>query len=229
MNDMTPPMGHNNPPDPIDETLAPYGDAIAGAEMWLDGDPVTNVDQMKEVDGIAKQIRSARSDLAKAEKDATGPLYKIYKDEKARWKPTLDDMDRLQKGLASISGKFKKAEAARKEAEKRAAYEEAQRKEREAAQAAAEAQVGDIDAQREAARVQTEAIEAKKAASAANKDTVKGLRTVTKWEVTDYAAYWANAITGDEKRALIEDHARRNHKRLDGTSGLRVWTEKEAY
>ena len=30
-------IGHNNPPDPIDEALAPFGDVITEAEVWLDG------------------------------------------------------------------------------------------------------------------------------------------------------------------------------------------------
>lgn len=33
---------HNNPPDPIDEALAPFGDFISEAENWLDGTAVEN-------------------------------------------------------------------------------------------------------------------------------------------------------------------------------------------
>ena len=33
-------IGHNNPPDPIDEALAPYVDAIEEAQNWLDGEPI---------------------------------------------------------------------------------------------------------------------------------------------------------------------------------------------
>jgi len=28
-------IGHNNPPDPIDTALAPFGDAIEEAQNWL--------------------------------------------------------------------------------------------------------------------------------------------------------------------------------------------------
>lgn len=229
MNDMTPAKGHNNPPDPIDEALAPYGDFIEESENWMDGAAVENEAQMKAVDAIIKGIRSAKSDLAKAQKSATAPLYDAYKAEGARWKPTTEDIERRLKCLVAAVDPFKRKLAAEKEAAKRAAYEEAQRKEREAREAAAQAEASDYEAQVEADRLAREASEAKAAASAANKDTTKGLRTVTKHEVTDYAAYWANAITVDEKRAFIDEHARRNHRRLDGIAGLRVWTEKEAY
>ena len=33
-------IGHNNPPDPIDVALAPYGYVIEEAGNWLDGEPV---------------------------------------------------------------------------------------------------------------------------------------------------------------------------------------------
>lgn len=46
MNNVTPISGHNNPPDPIYETLAPFGDYISAAETWLDGEPV---DRVREV------------------------------------------------------------------------------------------------------------------------------------------------------------------------------------
>ena len=45
---------HNNPPDPIDEALAPFGDVISEAENWLDGSPVENEAQMKAEQGDAQ-------------------------------------------------------------------------------------------------------------------------------------------------------------------------------
>jgi len=75
------PIGHNSPPDPIDEALAPYGDAISEAENWLDGTPVENEDQMKAVDAVIKDIRAAKSDLVKAKKSATAPLHDAWKAE----------------------------------------------------------------------------------------------------------------------------------------------------
>lgn len=221
---------HNNPPDPIDEALAPYADAIEEAEHWLDGTPVETEDQMKAVDKLIKEIRSAKSDLAKAQKSATAPLHDAWKAEIARWKPTVDDIERRLKGLAAVVDPFKRKLAAEKEAAKRQAYEEARAKEREAEEAARKASAADYEAQVEADRLMAEAVEAKKAASAASKDTVKGLRTVTKYEITDHRAllHWIAKHDRDAVTAFIEEWARKNHKNTDA-DGLRVWQEKEAY
>jgi len=224
------PIGHNSPPDPIDEALAPYGDAISEAENWLDGTTVENEEQMKAVDAVIKDIRAAKSDLAKAKKSATAPLHDAWKAEIARWKPTEDDIERRLKGLAAVVDPFKRKLAAEKEAVKQAAYEEARRKEREAEEAARKADVSDYEAATEAARLQAEAIEAKKAASAANKDTVKGLRTVTRYAIEDHRAalHWIAANDRDAVTAFIEEYVRRNHKAAE-IGGVNVWQEKEAY
>lgn len=223
--------GHNNPPDPIDEALAPYGDAISEAENWLDGSPVETEDQMKAVDALIKDIRRAKSDLAKAKKSATAPLHDIWMAEIARWKPTEDDIERRLKGLAAVVDPFKRKLSEEKEAAKRAAYAEAKRKEEAAMQAARKVDASDYEAATEAARLQSEAIEAKKAAAAANKDTVKGLRTVTRYVIDDHRAllHWIAKNDRDALTAFVEDWARRNHRDNGHADGLRVWQEKEAY
>ncbi len=244
MNDMTPVgAGHNNPPadDPIDAALAEYGDAISEAESWLDGAKVENEGQMKAIDVLAKQIRAARSAVDKARDDATKPLHDAWKGEVARWKPTQDDLDRIQKGLAKIVNDFKVAEKARRdteEAEKRRAAEEAARAAREAAQAVDE---GNIESVRAADRAKEDAeiaaSQARKAASDAK--AVKGLRTVTKFAfeepteanprggrrlaLNDIAQNDPEAIT-----AFIDDYVRRNHT-IRPIAGVRVWQEQEAY
>lgn len=230
MNDMTPDRLHNNPPDPIDAALAPYADAIEEAENWLDGTPVENEGQMKAVDAIIAQVRKAKSDLGKAKKGETAPLHDAWKAEIARWKPTEDDIERRLKGLAAIVDPFKRKLAEEKEVAKRAAYEEAQRKEREAREAAEKASAADYEAQLEADRKAEEAIEAKKAASAANKDTVKGLRTVTKYQITDHRAalHWIARNDKDAVTAFIEEYVRSNHKGAP-IEGVKVWQTKEAY
>lgn len=223
-------VGGNNPPDPIDAALAPYGDAIAEAENWLDGSPVETEDQMKAVDAIIKEIRSAKGDLERAKKSATAPLHDAWKAEIARWKPTEDDIARRLKGLAAVVDPFKRKLAEEKEAAKRAAYEEARRKEREAEEAARNANAADYEVTTEAERLKSEAIEAKKAASAANRDTVKGLRTVTRYEIKDHRAALHDIARTDRDAitAFIEDYVRRNHKDRD-IKGVRVWQEKGAY
>ena len=66
---------------------------------------------------------------------------------------------------------------------------------------------------------------------AANKDTVKGLRTVTRYEITDHRAL-LNYIATQHRidlTAFIEEWARRFHKDYANADGLRVWQEKEAF
>lgn len=223
-------IGHNNAPDPIDEALAPYGDAISEAENWLDGEAVENEAQMKAVDAILKQIRSAGTDVTKAKKSATAPLYDAWKAEGNRWKPTEDDLDKLKKGLAALVDPFKRKLAEAKEAAKRAAYQEAERKEREARAAAAEADTANIEEQRAAAARAAEAQEAKKAAAAANRDTVKGLRTVQKYEIKDHRAalHWIAKNDSGAMTAFIEEYARRNFKEKT-IDGVNVWSDREAF
>lgn len=222
--------GHNNPPDPIDEALAPYADAISEAENWLDGEPVTDKAQMHAVDAILKQIRSAGTDLAKAEKGETAPLHDAWKAEKARWKPTIDDIDRMKRGLASLVNDFKRKLAAEQEAKKRAAYEEAQRLEREAIEAAAKADAGNIEDQRAVAQAKAAAMDAKNAASDASRNKVNGLRKVQRYEITDHRAalHWIAKMDRDAMTAFIEDYVRKNYKRT-AIDGVTVTKTKEAY
>lgn len=222
---------HNNPPDPIDEAVAPFSDAISEAENWLDGTPVETEAQMKAVDAIIKEIRSARSALDKAKRSETAPLYDAWKAEVARWKPTEDDLDRIQKGLAAAVDGFKRKLAAEKEAARRAAFEEAERKRREAEEAARRAAETDLEAQRAAAEAAREAAQAQKMAQAAQKDTVKGMRTVTRWEVTDTSDLlrWINKNDRSALDTFCDDYARRVHRDGVPRPGLRVWQEKEAF
>ncbi|WP_422049887.1 hypothetical protein [Shimia sp.] len=221
---------HNNPPDPIDEALAPYSDAIEEAQNWLDGEPVQTEDQMKAVDALLKQIRTAGTDLAKAEKSETAPLHDAWKAEKARWKPTIDDIARIKTGLTALVGDFKKELAAKKEEEKRATYTEAQRLEREAQEKAASAVDGDLESQREADAAKEQAMQAQKNASAANKDTVKGMRTVQKHEITDHKAalHWIARNDRDAVTAFIDGYVAKNFKTAP-IDGVKTWSEKEAY
>ena len=223
-------IGHNNPPDAIDEATAPFSQAIEEAQNWLDGTVIDTESQMIAVDAIIKELRSAKAHIAKAKKSATAPLHDAWKNEIARWKPTEDDVDRRLKGLAAVVDQFKRDLAKQKEEAKKAAYEEARRKEQEAEEARRKASPADYEAQVAADRAAQEAMEAKKAASAANKDTVKGMRTVHHHEITDHRAllHWIAANDKPAMTAFIEDYARRN-ARSRPMDGVRTWTEKEAY
>jgi len=222
---------HNNPPNAIDEALAPFGDTITEAEGWLDGAAVENEGQMKAVDALLKGIKAARKAVTDAEESAAKPMYDAWKNEKAKFAPTLTDLDRLVKGLIAITDGFKRKLAAEKEAARKAAEAAAWEATRKAQEAHAAASAGDIEAQREADRIADEAKEAQRQASLAAKGTVPGLRTVTRYEITDHRAL-LNYIAKNAREdltAFIELWAEKHHKEFSNADGLRVWTEKQAF
>ena len=223
-------IGDNNPPDPIDEALAPYGDFIEEAEQWLDGAVVENEGQMKAVDALTKSIKAALKNVNDAEKSAAAPLHDAWKAEKARWKPTIDDLTRIRDGLVKAVSAFKQKLADEKRAAERAAWKAADKARRDAEAKAAQAAATDIDAQREAAAAKEAAMAAQKAAQAQAKDTVKGMRKVTRFEITDHrdALHWIAANDRDAITAFINEYVRVNHKKQT-IAGVRVWEEKEAF
>ncbi|AUQ64399.1 hypothetical protein [Phaeobacter inhibens] len=225
-------IGHNQAPDPLDEALAPYGDFITEAEGWLDGQTVTTEDQMKAVDAIAKQVKAAKKDVTNAQKSESAPLHDAWKAALARYKPTIDDLDRMAKGLAALVDGFKRKLAEEKRAKERAAWEAAEKARREAEAKAAAADTANIDEQREAEEARRAAQEAEKAAQAARKDTasVKGLRTVTRYEIINHKAALHDIAANDRDAmtAFIEDYVRRNHK-ARAINGVKVWQDQEAF
>lgn len=222
--------GHNNPPNPIDDALAPYGDAISEAENWLDGTAVENEGQMEAVDALLKDVKAAKKAVGDAEESEAKPLYDQWRAAKDRYKPTLDDLTRVAKGLASVVSDFKARLAAEKAAAERKARAEAAAAAREAEEKARAAAAGDIEAQREAAAAQAEADAKRKEATAAGRDQVKGLRTVQKYEVTDHRAalHWIAMNDREAITAFVDEYVRRNHKSLI-IEGVRQWSEKEAF
>ena len=223
-------IGHNNPPDPIDEALAPYSDAIEEAQNWLDGQPIKNEDQLRATDELLKTIKTAIKELNAARDEATKPLHEAWKSEIARWKPTQDDLERISKGIVAAQDPFKRALAAKKEAEKRAAWEAAEKARKEAEEAALAAKASDIEAQRDAAQKAALAQRALEDASAKQKDKVKGMRTVHKYEIEDHRAAlnWIARNDRDAVTAFIEAYVDKNHKEK-AIDGVRRWDEKEAY
>jgi chromosome segregation ATPase len=223
-------IGHNNPPDPIDQAIAPFADYIEEAQNWLDGQPVENDDQLAATDALLKSIKGAIKALKEARDASTKPLHDAWKTEVARWKPTADDLDRISASIVAAQDPYKRALAAQREIEKRAAWEAAERAKREAMEAARAAQASDIAAQRDAAEKAAVAQEAAKAALAKSKDTVKGMRTTHKYEIEDHRAA-LNWIAKNHRGAItdfIETFVCSNHKSMD-IDGVKQWTQKEAF
>jgi hypothetical protein len=223
-------IGHNNPPDPIDTALAPFGDAIEEAQNWLDGQPIENEEQLRATDELLKTIKTAIKELNAARDEATKPLHEAWKAEIARWKPTQDDLERISKGIVAAQDPFKRALAAKKEAEKRAAWEAAEKARKAAEEAALSAKASDIEAQRDAAEKAALAQRAAEEASAKQKDKVKGMRTVHLYEIEDHRAalHWIAQNDREAMTAFIEAYVAKNHKDAE-IAGVRRWTEKEAF
>ncbi len=230
MNNMTPGMGHNSPPDPIDAITGSYNTDREEAENWTDGKPVENEAQMNEVDALRKAMRQCRLDLEAGQKDATKPLHAIYKAEQDRWNPTIEDTKRIEGCLVSTVNVFKQKLAAEKAEAERKAWEETNRLRREAEAKAAAANASDIDAQREVAAAKQSVIDAENAAKAVAKDALKGMRTVTRYKIDSHKAALMDIYTSDTDAiaAFVDEYVRRNHKSR-AIEGVRVWTEKEAF
>jgi hypothetical protein len=224
-------IGGNSPPDPIDTATALFGDVITEAENWLDGSLVETEAQMKAVDALIKGVKAARKAVDDARDESTRPLNEAWKAEIARWKPTQDDLDRIVKGLVGIVDGFKRKLAAEKAEAARVADAIARESADKARAAAMAADATNIEAARAADAMLAEAEELQKAAKAASKNIVKGMRTVTRHEVTDHGKLvnWINKHDKAALTAFIDEWARRNYKENQTADGLRVWTEQEAY
>lgn len=223
-------IGHNGAPtDPIDDITAAYEAERLEAENWLDGTPVTDEAQMLAVDALREAMRQMRLALERGQKAATAPLHEAYKAELDRWKPTLFDAKLIEDGLVKLVQDFKARLDAEKEAARRAAEALAREEARKAQEAARAADAGNIEAAR-AAQAQIEAAQqAQRLAQEAAKDTVKGMRRVTRYEITDHRAA-LHDIAANDRAAMtefIEEYVRRNHKART-IAGVRVWEDRVA-
>lgn len=223
-------IGHNSPPDAIDDICAAYEATRLEAENWLDGVAVENEGQMKAVDAIRAQARDWRLALERGQKAESGPLYDAYKAALERWKPTIEDAKRIEAGLVAVVDGFKRKLAQEKAEAERRAREEARAKAAEAERLAREADAANIEASRAAADAAAEAQRAEEAARAAANDKVKGLRTVWHYAVENVSAAHRDIATNDRPaiERFVEDYAR-THYRQRAIDGVKVWSEKEAY
>lgn len=208
------PIGHNGGPDPIDEAVSPFGDAISEAENWLDGARVETEAQMKAVDTLIKAMKAARKAVDDARDLATKPLHEAWKVEVARWKPTQDDLDLQIKGLVALVDGFKRKLAEEKEAARKAAWAVAEAARREAEAKMALADAANIEAQRDAKAAMDAADYARAQAAVAQKDTVKGLRWCECHELLDMrgAVNWIATHDKPAMAAFTEAYVAKNAK-----------------
>ena len=224
-------IGHNNPPDPIDQITAEYEAARMEAENWTDGTPVENEGQMHAVDALRADLRKWRLALEKGQKEAVAPLLAATNAERDRWKPTIEDAKRMEGCLVATVDAFKRKLAAQKAEAERKAREEAEAKAEALRKARAEADAANLEAQRAIDQAEREAEQARIQAAVAKKQAhVGGMVTKTFYEVTDATALlrwiWGNDRAAVE--AFAEDYARRNHSLSKQMDGVEVWQDKVA-
>ena len=225
-------IGHNFPPDPIDEAIAPYGDLIEEVSNWTDGEAVSDDAAMASVDELIRAMKSARSVIEAARKDATEPLHKAWKAEVARWKVTTDDLDVQQKCLVALVAPYKAEKLRQQEEERRAAAKAARDAEDAAREASRKAMAGNLELAREAQAAQAAFDAAQEERKRVEAEKVKGTRTVTRYEITGMSDLlrWMNK--DEAGRAALEacaaDFVRKNHK-ATVMHGVRTWQEREAF
>ena len=230
MNDLSP-IGHNRPPSPIEVVQAQYDDIISEAQNWADGEPVQTEAQILVVDKVLKEFKTYRTALAAAAKEITDPLHKVWKAAVADVKLHTDDADRIQAAVVAAVAPIKKRLDDEKAEAIRKSQQEAWEATRKARETTERANAASIEDQRAAADAQAEAEALQAKANAARKDTIKGMRTVTHYEVTDHKALlnWIAVNRRDAMTAFIDAWAKDNHRNETGAAGLRVWTTKEAF
>ena len=222
-------VGGNLPPDPIDTITAAFDDDRTEAEGWLDGKPVENEAQMKAADKLRATMRDWRLALEKGQKYATAPLYDAYKSELDRWKSTIEDAKRIEAGLVGILDGFKRKLTAEKAEADRIAQAAAWEATRKAQEAARLADATNIEATRAAAAAMAEAEEAQARAKAASKDTVKGMRTVTRYRLIDPVLLARHLWTNDRDAQGAYHIDRATKLGLDLPGIFEKCQEKEAY
>ena len=226
----TPAMGHNAPPDPLDEALAPFGETISEAENWLDGTPVADEAQMTAVDALIAAMKAAKKAVETAKEEEYRPHKAACDGVVSKYAPTLKDVDRLVKGLVGLVDGFKRKLAAEKEAKRKEAERAAWEATRLAQEAAAKADATNIEAQRAADVAMVEAEIAQAKANAAKADTVKGLRKTWFHEVADLTAFlrWIYINDRDAMEAFAEEYARKHREDGVARDGMRAWSERVA-
>ena len=234
-------IGHNSGDLSLAEEIA---DARSQAMVWLKSTPIAD----KVTADMAANYRARLLELSKkadAERDArVRPHLEAQKAINAEWKPLVDgakaDADTirgsLSKYLAAEEEKARKAaaEAARIENEKRMA--EHRRQQEEAAKAHAEALAKAAAERANAPPPPPPAVEAPvfvaaesvKLQAGGQRGKKASLRTLTKYELTDYAAALAHVKDHADVIAAVEKVAFAQARAGATVPGVRSYEEKVA-
>lgn len=228
-------IGDNNPPvetpSEIDLIIEPFGMYLDEADNWLDGDDdaVKTEDQMKAVDDLNKQVKKAAKAIDDERKARVKPFNDQVSEINAAYNARKEKLKLKSDGLVKLVGGYKKVLLEKQQAERAAKAAEADRLAKEAAKAA-QASDTDIRAKEAALEAEKAARSAQKEAKKADKAKVGGLRTVTKFEITDYKKTIHDIAVNDKEaiKKFCDDYARLNHRNR-AIAGVEVWQEQEAF
>jgi hypothetical protein len=237
-----PPIGHNNPPEPtpIEEARETISLLDLEASNWFDGAPIEN---QAQADAVAKLLDDAR----KAEKRFDGerkaekkPHDDAAKAVDAKWKPILADFGRIVEVAKAAQTpwliklddeKRAREDAARKEADEKAAAALKLAQEADGSLAAAKARDAAIEDAKRAEQAAVRAANDKAAAKGAGMARSVSLRTTWRSDVQDRRAILNHIAktAPDDLTAFVEEWAakavRAGARELPG---VRIYEERAA-
>lgn len=203
-------LGHNNPPTPFDEAVAEVATLKEEAAHWLDGAEVSSQAEAEAIAKLLDMSRKAKKQADELRKEEAKPFDDGKKAVQAKYKPLIDDCDRIASVCKAANLPWLKKLEEERRKEEAAAREKASEEARKAQEAMQAAKANDL-ASREAAEQQARiAVEAEREANRAAKQkaTAKGgaramsLRTVYRHEITD-ATTFARWCWQNENEALM--------------------------
>lgn len=217
-----PPVGHNNPPppEPIEEARELISLLDVEASAWFDGEPIKN---QKQADDVARLLDAARK--AKQKFDADRKTEKKPHDEAAKavdakWKPVIADAERI----VEIAKAAQTPWLIKVEAEKRAA-EEAARREADAKAAEARRLAQEADGSLAAAKARDAALEEAKRAEWAAQQAAHdkaGAKGAGMARTVSLRTTWRSLV--EDRRALLNHIAKRDPDAL--TAFVEDWAAK---
>lgn len=162
-------IGHNSPPDPFEAFDLHVTDLFEQAEQFLDGTGIATQQQADDVSRILNMCRKARTDADKVRADEKRPHDEAGKAVQAKWKPILDKCDLAAGAAKKVLAPWLEARDAEQRAVAEAARVEAEEKAAAARIAAQTVAPDDLAAQARLAELREVSEAAQKAATKAGK------------------------------------------------------------
>jgi hypothetical protein len=233
-------MGHNNPPEPTPLELAKETISLLDVEAsaWFDGEPIKNQKQADDVARLLDAARKARQQFDAERKAEKKPHDDAAKAVDAAWKPVITDADRIIEIAKAAqtpwlikldAEKRAREEAARREAEEKAAAARKLAQEADGSLAAAKARDAAIEEARLAELAATRAAHEKASAKGAGMARAVSLRTIWRSEVQDRRALLNHIAktAPNDLTAFVEDWAAKAVRGgVRDIPGVRVYEER---